>query len=387
MDTPTRGDLPRVALSLVGSAPPRVWQSSCHLRIGRLPELEVALDDLSVSRVHAEVYLTDDGWVVRDRGSSNGTVLNNVRIGRNPQPVRAGDLIKVGVLTFRVDDLQARPVTVKLGNKTVHVEAAARRPLGAGEFDPLDERGGAGDLRGYFRLVRAAHRMAEAARVDVALQELIDEALKFFAARRCGLFLMDEATGQLSLRCAATRPCGLAPPRSPGRTLATVAFRRRQSLLFKDRTEAAKFQSESAVSGELGTAVCAVLRAPDRELGVLHIDRETGADPFTEADLSLADTLADALALGLDRQQLVERNRALFLQTVTALSQAVEMRDEYTGNHTQRVTTYALMLAEEMSLPEDERRKLQVATQAIQGEPLTVWSWVCLAASSSWEVA
>jgi putative nucleotidyltransferase with HDIG domain len=38
------------------------------------------------------------------------------------------------------------------------------------------------------------------------------------------------------------------------------------------------------------------------------------------------------------------------------------MRDEYTGNHTQRVTAYALLLAEEMGLEETERRRLRVAT-------------------------
>ncbi|MBY0459185.1 MAG: PQQ-like beta-propeller repeat protein, partial [Gemmataceae bacterium] len=36
--------------------------------------------------------------------------------------------------------------------------------------------------------------------------------------------------------------------------------------------------------------------------------------------------------------------------------------------------------------PTDKEFK-KLASQAIQGEPLTVWSWVCLAASSSWEVA
>jgi putative nucleotidyltransferase with HDIG domain len=68
------------------------------------------------------------------------------------------------------------------------------------------------------------------------------------------------------------------------------------------------------------------------------------------------------MALGLDRHQLVERHEGLFLQTVTTLAQAVEMRDQYTGNHTQRVTAYALLLAEEMGLSEMDRRRLQVAT-------------------------
>src|SRR5262249_24057862 len=119
---------PRIVLSLAGEGPvPRTWSSTCHLRIGRLPELEIALDDMSVSPIHAEIPLSDDGWVVRDRGNSNGTVLNGVRIGRTPQPVREGDSIQVGTLVFKVDHLQVRPATVRLGHQTVQVEASARR--------------------------------------------------------------------------------------------------------------------------------------------------------------------------------------------------------------------------------------------------------------------
>jgi putative nucleotidyltransferase with HDIG domain len=36
------------------------------------------------------------------------------------------------------------------------------------------------------------------------------------------------------------------------------------------------------------------------------------------------------------------------------LAQAVELRDDYTGNHTQRVTRYATMLGEKLELPEDQ---------------------------------
>src|SRR5262249_40732559 len=134
------------------------------------------------------------------------------------------------------------------------------------------------------------------------------------------------------------------------------------SLLFKNRAEAVGYLAESAVRGEVNSAVCAVLRAPDRELGVLHLDRGPDDPPFTEADLYLADSLAAAVALGLDRRELVERPEARFHQTVPALAQAVEMRDPYTGNHTQRVTAYALILAEELGLEEDGRRRLKVAT-------------------------
>jgi putative nucleotidyltransferase with HDIG domain len=38
------------------------------------------------------------------------------------------------------------------------------------------------------------------------------------------------------------------------------------------------------------------------------------------------------------------------------------MRDPYTGGHTSRVTTYALLLAEELALPEEQRHLLRAAT-------------------------
>jgi HD-GYP domain-containing protein (c-di-GMP phosphodiesterase class II) len=325
-----------------------------------LPELEVTLDDMSVSRLHAEVLLSDGGWVVRDRGSSNGTVLNDVRIARTPQPLRQGDRIRVGNLVFRVDHLEVRPVTVRLGEQTVQVELAQRSWAEADrcEAAPCAPR----DEKTFLRLLRGGYRLAQTGHPTEALQEVLNDAVAYFGARRGGVFLLDETSGQLSARCYMTRGGGVAPPRPPGKTLATVALRSRQSLLFRDRTDAARHEAESAVRGELNSAVCAVLRAPEREIGVLHLDRGPDAAPFTEADLDRADALAGAIALGLERQQLVERHEGLFVQTVTALAEAVEMRDEYTGNHTQRVTAYALLLATEMGLEESDRRRLRVAT-------------------------
>ncbi len=353
---------PRVVLSLADNGPaPRTWVSSCHLRIGRLPELEVAIDDLSVSRLHAEVLLSDEGWVVRDRGSSNGTILNGVRLGRTPHPLRQGDTIKLGNLIFKVDHLQVRPVTVRLGQQTVQVEAATRRTWGEA-VDALDPPPTDRNEKGILRLIRGGYRLAQSSRAGETLQEVLNDAVAYFGARRGGVFLLDDVTGQLAVRCYAGKSGGVVPLRPPGKTLATVAFRSRQSLLFKDRTDAAKNGAESAVRGEMGSVICAVLRAPDREIGVLHLDRGPDAEPFTEAEMHLADSLSAAIALGLDRQQLVDRHEELFLQTVTALAQAVEMRDEYTGNHTQRVTAYAMLLAEELGLPEGDRRRLRVAT-------------------------
>src|SRR5579883_1332553 len=353
---------PKIVLALVSDGPnPQEWSSSCHLRIGRLPELEVAVDHLSVSRLHAEVHLADGVWVVRDRGSSNGTILNGVRIGRTPQPIRQGDNIQVGSLVFQVTQLHVRPVTVRLGQQTVQVEAVARQTWVEGEDtteSPATPQPPASKT--LLRLIRAAEKLAYPPQSTETLQSILNDTVAYFNARRGGVFLHDEATGQFALRCHVVRHAG--PARAPGKTLAALAFRRRQSLLFKDRAEAAKHEAESAINGDMNSAICAILRVPEREIGVLHLDRGPSTDPFTEADLSFADALAANLALGLDRPQLVARHEALLLQAVTVMAQAIELRDPYTGNHTQRVTAYALLLAEELGLEEADRRQLRVAT-------------------------
>ena len=48
--------------------------------IGRSPECDVFLDDVTVSRKHAELVRDDDGFTISDLGSLNGTFVNRKRI-------------------------------------------------------------------------------------------------------------------------------------------------------------------------------------------------------------------------------------------------------------------------------------------------------------------
>lgn len=67
-----------------------------RLSIGRLAASEVALAwDSEVSRAHALLELVGGAWTVEDRGSSNGTLVNAVRINR-PHVLRDGDVVRVG---------------------------------------------------------------------------------------------------------------------------------------------------------------------------------------------------------------------------------------------------------------------------------------------------
>jgi hypothetical protein len=63
-------------------------------RLGRHPDSEIILDDITVSRRHVSIERTDEGYVVVDAGSLNGTYLNQERIDR--AVLHHGDELQVG---------------------------------------------------------------------------------------------------------------------------------------------------------------------------------------------------------------------------------------------------------------------------------------------------
>jgi pSer/pThr/pTyr-binding forkhead associated (FHA) protein len=62
--------------------------------IGRHPESSICLDDVTVSRRHAQVVLDNGRYVVRDLGSLNGTYVNQIRI--DELALEQGDELQIG---------------------------------------------------------------------------------------------------------------------------------------------------------------------------------------------------------------------------------------------------------------------------------------------------
>jgi hypothetical protein len=67
--------------------------------IGRADGCDLAIGDMTVSRVHARLERTGDGWLLADLDSTNGTRVNGWRV-RDRVPVTAGDLVSFGRAEF-----------------------------------------------------------------------------------------------------------------------------------------------------------------------------------------------------------------------------------------------------------------------------------------------
>jgi hypothetical protein len=62
--------------------------------IGRHPDSDVFLDDITVSRRHVVIDRKDGGFTLRDVGSLNGTYVNKKRV--DEAPLRHGDEVQIG---------------------------------------------------------------------------------------------------------------------------------------------------------------------------------------------------------------------------------------------------------------------------------------------------
>jgi pSer/pThr/pTyr-binding forkhead associated (FHA) protein len=68
--------------------------------VGRQPDSEILLDDVTVSRQHCQFTVTVDELAVEDLGSTNGTYVNETRVDQ--ASLNPGDQVIIGRFQFLV---------------------------------------------------------------------------------------------------------------------------------------------------------------------------------------------------------------------------------------------------------------------------------------------
>ncbi|HTU93654.1 MAG TPA: HD domain-containing phosphohydrolase [Gemmataceae bacterium] len=351
------------------------WEAEEMLRIGRLGPLEVVLDDNSVSRNHAEIRHTDRGWRVRDLGSTNGTRLNGVRLSAGQWPLRLRDLIQFGEVAVAVEALTEGEGEPDSGTMDeMHVEAAANSSWDeALEGLAFDSQRCPRAGEQLLALLRAGHHLVHIEKEEDLLNSILHDAVAVLDAQRGAIVLAEGPENKLKLKALVT---GRGEPRAviAGRdgtggrfqfsqSLANRCVSRGESILCHRVEEDPELaMAKSIAEGTMASVLCVLLRTPRKRLGVLHLDRSPWQKPFSMDDLHLADALAANVSAGIECAQLVRKQRDLFLDTITILAQAVEMRDEYTGGHTLRVSTYSILLAQELNLSPQEVELIRIGT-------------------------
>jgi hypothetical protein len=79
----------------------RAFDLTDELTVGRAAGCGVALDDTTVSQLHARVFRRDGRLWVEDLGSTNGTFVNRQKVSA-PVALRRGDRVQVGSTVMEV---------------------------------------------------------------------------------------------------------------------------------------------------------------------------------------------------------------------------------------------------------------------------------------------
>jgi putative nucleotidyltransferase with HDIG domain len=343
-----------------GSA--RVWRFPGKVRIGRLDTLEMFLNDTSVSRTHAEIVPSQRGWRIRDLQSTNGTFLNGTRLGLADWPLRERDVLKCGNITLVVEQLQTED-DLRDSDQLVVQAAGTLAWEDALEGLAFDRDRHPRPGQQLIALLRAGHHLGHHQNEEDLLHAILQDAVGALDAQQGAIVLAEGQDEELKLRALATAESGRNGRPSFSRSLAQRCFRRCESILCAKAADDPELAgAQSIADGAMSSVICVPLRTPRKMLGVLHLDRGPLQEPFSRDDLYLADALAANVSAGIESAQLLRRQREMFLSTITVLAQAIELKDDYTGLHTSRVTRYAESLARRLGVSNEELDLIRFGT-------------------------
>jgi|APFre7841882724_1041349.scaffolds.fasta_scaffold03301_1 pSer/pThr/pTyr-binding forkhead associated (FHA) protein len=116
--------MPKLVVSREGNLLATRFIDGMRLTIGRATDCDVRLEDVAVSKHHAQIEVLGKDYVLRDLGSANGTSVNGQEVTRHL--LQHGDLIRV--LGFEMRYVDHKSVAGGDGDRTMVIEGGALAP-------------------------------------------------------------------------------------------------------------------------------------------------------------------------------------------------------------------------------------------------------------------
>lgn len=302
--------------------------------IGRASDVDVRIDDISLSRRHLRLTMSDEGDVTaEDLGSTNGIFVNG-RKHLMPRLV-VGDRVTIGTLDFVVDDEMG---SAGYGLPALPAVESLTRVAIASDIRHFDRRA----LEGLLATSRELMAFTD---LSVLLEHVLDRLGEILTPDRSAILFYDEATGALSPR--AVRPAReyASVSEFASATVVREAIAAKEALVLVDVTADQRFQDAPSVmrAGARGV-ICVPLLGRTGPIGALYADR-LGAPGFVFDAIDYARGFAAHAAAALETAKLYADRESDFRSMLEAFAKAIEARDRYTSGHSDRVTAYTLALA------------------------------------------
>ncbi len=334
------------------------------VRIGRLEDNDLAVDNPYISRFHAEINFDGSDYAIYDLGSTSGTYLNDQQIIQ--QKLTDGDRIRLGrghgvEFVFRThifDDAEDATEDPFISVHPVRVISPEEA-----RFINISKLPKTGDLSNKtVDWLRALYEFTSHMLSAHSSQELCDELAAFLhrtlKAERCAVLLYDRTLDSLDIKAAYPADKQIAPSRS----VTDRVYNKNVAVFSLDARKDARFSGGDSVRfQEIHSVMCAPIGSQSRSWGVTYVDNLTANRAFEDEELEFLTAVSRQVGLVLENIYLIEEQRRSLESFIRTLAATLDARDDSTAGHSARVGAYAAGIARLMGLSEDECRMIYYA--------------------------
>ncbi len=184
--------------------------------------------------------------------------------------------------------------------------------------------------------------------IDQILQTVIETVIRECSAEAASVVLRHSETGKLEMRAFHGDKTLLDDPQQ-GRFLrgesitASTVLSLAKTVVLED-SQMALFPADH----DGAMRICQPLMVKGQTMGLLNIVRRANAGPVGDGALRTIGMIAQQAAFAIDNARLYKDLQATYIETVTALANAIEIRDPYTHGHTDRVKVIARAIGAKM---------------------------------------
>jgi len=290
-----------------------------QITVGRSPTNAIQIIDKRTSRVHAQFTCKNHEITVKDLGSKNGTLVNDLVVD-NDHPLHNGDRILIGetTLLFERDPGESTCSTGATSSVRLVADMAWGHEKGAMEAGVVtlsatppatvnvEEMGDATQRLRLLLQVGDAIRTEN--EVDPLLETVISLLFALLQPDRAFIMLKDQKSQALVPHVTRLTNGVSHEEIAVSRTIIDRSLNDRVSLLVSDALSDVRFaKSESIVIQKIRSAIVAPLIYQDDVLGVMYFDTRNRASAYTEAELELATNIANQTAIVLSNIEMQKK--------------------------------------------------------------------------------
>lgn len=294
--------MPRLILN-PGRADERSFELSAGPNtIGRAEDNTVFILQGSLSRHHALIEVGDDGAVLKDLGSTNGTFVNGERV--EAAPLDGSEEIRCGSVPFRFVPAQARTETESHPTHSRAIDADLTR-LSMRDLLETPMRGRRAAEERLRILLKVSQLLASPAQIDDILERVLDLAFEILDIDRAAILMTDPETGGLVPRVVKTRPgVSSTGPIYSQHIVDYVRDNEVAALFGNAQSDPRLAPANSVLHQSICASMCAPLKPRDRVLGVLYVDNLSTPDRFRKGDLDFLSAFANQAAVAIENSSL-----------------------------------------------------------------------------------